>query len=342
MGCHPKGDQRLSSAGKRDKIQLLHRAELKLGVSEKSFVGMPIDAIVDPQGKLFIADALDGSIKEFDTSGTYIATITKGRKMEITGICLDDAGNIYASDLLTSAVHRFSNEGAFLDSIAVGEESRFVLGIPRVYKDKIFIGVLDSTYGVDFYKSTIVGIYNLPSGQLIKRFGKFDDIYAKYIPLSPEVHFDVGGDGTVYVIQCHSYLIRSYDSEGNPLKVFGEQGMYFRQPSSARTKDREEYFEWLTTWSNMNYIKVLKDMLVVQYFDRAKAGGGPGKFKEEHYISLYTTGGEMIDIDIRLPGTLIAAKDDLLYVGTDLESQVKTISVFEIKRPAISEATRTP
>jgi len=303
----------------------------RLELSPRSVIGSVVEMAIDGKGNMLIADALDGTVKIFDKRGRYITSLERksGRPLVITGMTLDGDDYVYVSDLPSSSVFRFARNGTLIDSTTVDEQSRFILGIPRVWKDKLYIGVLEKQFStMDFYRSTLVGIFRKSNGSLIRRFGSFDEIYQEFVPLSPEVHFDISADGRIYIVQCHSEKVFCYDAAGNQLTQFGSESRSFRKPSSPMPRSTVEHREWLASWSNTNYVRATRKFILVHYFDRHKTDGKA--FREDFFIDIYQPDGKLVESGVGLPGRLLYADDLAMYIGTDLTSPQKVITKYSL------------
>ncbi len=310
-------------------VKLTKVREMPLTVSPQSLLGYLVDMTTDPEGQMYLADGSDGKVKIFDTNGRYLRNIGLSRPLAMTGITMDERGNLYVNDLATSSVFKFSATGTKTDSIPVDSGSLFVLGIPRIYKDRLYLGVFEKQYSAyDFYKSTQIGIYDLTSKKLERRFGYFDELYGKLSPLSPEVHFDIGEDGTVCVVQSHFSGFMLFDSDGNLRKTVTGAGSGFRIPSKPCPKDLKEYREWIPTWSYMSTVRCTKDYIFTQYFDRRK--GSTDRFEEEFYLNINKRSGEALTADFHLPGRFLHAAGHFIFVCTEPTSTQKIISVYRI------------
>ncbi len=336
VNCHPKNDEGTSRSYQYKKLHLSKERDIKLEVSKGALLDLIVEMRVDPQGLMYFADALDGTIKIFNSDGKYISSISKGSTppMSITGFYVSKNGNIFVSDLLTESIYEFSRAGSLVNRFPVDSASRFVMGIPRVHKNGLYVGLLEMKYGLDFFRSSIVGIYDLANGNLLKRFGAFDEIYTRFDLLSPEVNFDISEEGIIYIVQCHSYKIFCYDTSGKHIATFGERSETFREPVSAAPKDKAKYIEWLTTWSNMNLVQATRDFIIAQYCDRYKSSN-PFRFRMDCFADVYKLDGKLIENGIRLPGRLLFARGDSLYVGTDLDSDEKIVSIFTLEKAVL-------
>jgi hypothetical protein len=302
-----------------------------LGSNDSIVIGTIDGFLVDSQGNLYVADNLTGTVKRYSSSGKFIGEIPNklSHRFVMTGISLDQENSLYISDLSTQSVYKFSLDGNLLDVVKTDSLSNFVMGYCRAWRDKLYIGVLEAQYTdmANFNRSYLVGVYNISTKLLVKRIGHFDSIYKKIIPLSPETAFDVDSAGNLYSVQVHSNKVYIYDKEGKQIGVIGGSPK-FREPSSAVPFDKTEQFVWEKRHSHMHSVNVTTQLIITYYYNYKTDAKGSSKV--EHLIDIYDLQGQPIQFGVELPGRLLFAKDNLLYIASDLRSEKKTIALYKI------------
>jgi hypothetical protein len=330
VGCSKEKNEIPPYSTGSTNTKILKINEIRLEYSEKAALGALTNMFVDDE-YFYINDPSDGTVKVFTNAGKYIQSIGKrsGQPLVISGVTVDKRGRIYISDLSTRSIFYYSPKGKLIDSLQIDEESRFVLGIPRIFKNRLYIGVLESHYStLDLFKSTLVGIFDKDNKKLMKRFGRFDKIYKDLSPLSPEIHFDIDKIGNIYIIEGNSPYVFCYDSNGNEIKTFGVKDENFKLPVSPMPMDLDLSRKWLSTWSNMQFIKASGNYLFISYFNRKEIVNN--QYSEDFFLDIYTTDGRLIEHDFQLPGRLLFAKGDSIYIDTDLKSSKKIITIFKL------------
>ncbi|MBM4169098.1 MAG: hypothetical protein FJ215_08075 [Ignavibacteria bacterium] len=310
---------------------------LTFGGSDSSRIGMFLDLVVDSRGSYYVADGFDGTVKVFDRKAILQYVIRHphragNRRLVISAITNDEKGSIYVSDVSDATVYRFDRRGVLVDSLS-DNASVFVMGYVRVSKSQLFLGVLEkglSMYGI--YKSTMVGIYDWPTKRLLKRFGSFDEMYRKLSPLSPEVHFDIDGEGNVYLVQANSFRIFCYSKGGDALRTFGQITPEFKIATYSMPREKEESAKWRTTWSNMNGVRVLDDYIIAYFVNLFE--GEDKSTNSKCYLNVYSKDGTLLASDIRIPGRLLCAAQDILFIGLDLKSDQKQIALLKLTSKA--------
>ncbi|HET7485276.1 MAG TPA: 6-bladed beta-propeller [Solirubrobacterales bacterium] len=91
--------------------------------SAKGALSRPASLALDAKGNVFVADAGNSRIEEFDSEGKYLSQFGsqgsgKGQFLEPEGIAIDPHGNIWVSDTYNGRVQEFDETGAFIKVVS--------------------------------------------------------------------------------------------------------------------------------------------------------------------------------------------------------------------------------
>jgi sugar lactone lactonase YvrE len=213
----------------------------------------PIDAVMAPDGTLYITEYHGARVLKVDTAGILTTLAGNGLSpgyvgysgdegpaneaelSEAIGLALDDAGNVYFADTDNHAIRYVSPDGiihglagngtpGFVD--AIGSEARF--DSPHgIWWDKGTLYVADednnAVRAVDTDTGEVVTIAGLGPGT--QGFSG-DGGAAVDAQLNAPLGVSVGRDGSVYVADSTNYVIRRITPVGGIETILGDPGVY--------------------------------------------------------------------------------------------------------------------
>jgi len=173
---------------------------------------------IDSDGNLWTADYQDGRVQQFDPSGKFLRLIQvppdKNDNTLIEGLAADLKGNLYVTrggDILKY-------------SIADGSLVKTFPGkFPSTHYQALAVDVQNNLYAIHSTASDNAVIKLNPDG---KQLARWDDIVTKINKkdAAMDLGIAVDGLGNIYIASSFGNQVYSYDSKGQFIDRFGQEG----------------------------------------------------------------------------------------------------------------------
>jgi len=189
--------------------------------------GYPMGLAVDNQNNIYVADNHNYRIQKFDSNGNFLfkwgsmGTTGNGQFYAAMRIATDSTGNsVYVSDCYNSRVQKFDRNGNFLlkwggSGTADGQFTE---------SQGIAVDGSGNVYVADFGNSRIEKFDS--SGNFLLKWGSYGSGNGQFasaggIPLGLAIN---RSSGNIYVADTKNHRIQKFDSNGNFLLKWGNQG----------------------------------------------------------------------------------------------------------------------
>lgn len=189
------------------------------------------------QGRIFVSDTAESTVKVFDVPEGRFFTIGNDEKLtqkqkllKPIGISVDGAGNLYAADASSKFIMVYDRDGKFLRKFAGPE---FFDRLASVTVDKKG----ERAYAVDIGGAESpnhrIRVFNAQTGAHLFDIGKRGSGEGE---LNLPRAVAIGKDGRLYVVDGGNFRIEIFDAQGKFLKTFGQIGKLggnFARPKEA-------------------------------------------------------------------------------------------------------------
>lgn len=177
----------------------------------------PVNAAIDSEGLIYVADASKGQVVILDTEGTCLGLLGRKEDMKPTDVAVS-ADKIYVANLKKSGLDVFDKKSyEYLFSIprsGAGEEAKLFQPVNiAITPDNKKIYVSDA------------GGFKIkqfdPDGNFIKSFGQQGDLPGE---LARPKGIDIDRDGRVYVVDALSNVVQIFNEKDELLMYLGSPG----------------------------------------------------------------------------------------------------------------------
>lgn len=225
------------------------------GGSEETKVQTPMHLASDGKN-IFVTEYETDRVQKFSPEQKSISSFGKSDHSDNkdstldapSGVAVDKDGNVYIAGFYNGAVKKYSPDGKFLMQIGTpGKKDEGKLNYPT----DVAVGQSGNIYVADAYNNR-VQVFS-PEGEFIKKWGDTPALGKKEIEGSFNVATGLGIDteGRVYVADFYNHRIQVFDSEGDFLTSFGQQGIKegeFERPTDVEV-DKEGNI-YVVDWGN--------------------------------------------------------------------------------------------
>lgn len=182
--------------------------EAFLGKPDLSFFKMPIDAVLDSKGRVYVSDLYLGNIRvyDFEAKTNHLLTEDVNILSQPLGLAIDSRDRLYVADGAAGRIVVFGPNHQVIQVIRHADLVKPAYLFVDDSKDRLYVS--DG-------KDSKVAIFDL-AGNLLKTFGQ-DQIY------SPQ-GIAVSSDGRIFVAESLLARISIFSPEGVLLEQFGERG----------------------------------------------------------------------------------------------------------------------
>jgi len=216
----------------------------------------PRGIAVDAAGNVYVADLGNHRVQKFDAQGGFLLAWGKegkgnGQFLEPFDLVVDSQGTIYVLDSAQQRVQSFSGEGRFIQSLVPGVNFYNPRGIAIDGEDNLYVadtggsrvvklsttGRLLAQYGgpelmyqptdvaVDREGNIYVANAGQPIVQKLDRSGRLLKQWGISVANSFDgPHLAMGPGGELYITDPEQGRVIVFNSEGEPLKAWGERG----------------------------------------------------------------------------------------------------------------------
>ena len=183
-------------------------AESFLGKPDVAPFMMPIDAVLDSKGRVYVSDLYLGNIRvyDFEAKTNHLLTENVNVLSQPLGLAIDSRDRLYVADGAAGKIVVFGPDHQVIQVIRHADVVKPAYLFVDDSKDRLYVS--DG-------KDSKVAIFDL-SGKLLKTFGQ-DQIY------SPQ-GIAVSSDGRIFVAESLLARISVFSPEGVLLEQFGERG----------------------------------------------------------------------------------------------------------------------
>ncbi len=192
----------------------------------------PYDLATDSKGNVWVADALNDRVEEFNEKGQYLQQF--GSKGKATGqfeypygIAVDSKGNVWVADSENDRVEEFNEKGQYLSEFGSKGSGKgqfdFPFGVAIDSKGDIWVTSVDYVNRVEEFNEK--GVLLKEFGQTGSGNGEFGEPYG----------IAVDAEGHVWVTDYVHDRVEEFTEGGTYLRQFGSQGTgpgQFEGPSS--------------------------------------------------------------------------------------------------------------
>ncbi len=256
------------------------------GSGNGQFAG-PSGIAVGPSGQIYVADAFNGNIQVFSSSGNYESSFGgngsgNGQLNAPLGITSGASGQIYVADNGNRRVEVFDSSGNYLATIGgTAGQISYPQGVAVSSSGLVY--VTDSGYSrVDVFNSS--GTYQSSFGSNGNGPGQFQFPYG----------VAVSATGLVYVA----------DTNNNRIQVFGSYGTYTQFSSAGTAGQMNQPFDVAVSPTGEIYVTDFSNNQIEKYFSLSEwvsgsphldtADIGPGQLLGAS-LTLDTTRGLLVD-----------------------------------------------
>jgi YD repeat-containing protein len=183
-------------------------------------LAQPRAAAVDDEGNVWVADAGNHRVQEFDPEwnpigqfGTY--GTAAGQLASPSGVAVDPDGNVWVADTGNHRLQKFDANGDFLLEAGSQGSANGQFNSPS--------GVATDAEGNVWVADT--GNHRVqqlgPQGQFIRKFGSQGSANGQFVGPSAVA---IDGQGNVWVADLFNGRVQQFDSQGGFIREFGVQG----------------------------------------------------------------------------------------------------------------------
>lgn len=172
-----------------------YRSQWGSSGSGSNQLGAPKGMTIDEQGNLYVADFSNNRVQKFDSSGSYLTSITGGGLTYPKFVCLDKGGNIYVADKYN--IKKYSSAGAYLKSF--GSAAHYGIAVDTA----------GNLFAVEPVSRTVIK-YS-PTGAVLTTWGSYGSTDGQF--LAPH---DIALDDSmnVYVVDALTKSINKFTNDG--------------------------------------------------------------------------------------------------------------------------------
>ncbi|MEN6342514.1 MAG: PKD domain-containing protein, partial [Methanospirillum sp.] len=215
----------------------------------------PFGVAVDPDGNVYVTDALNNRTQKFSSDGDYLAQwggpgTGNGQFNIPTGIAVDAAGNVYVADYGNSRVQKFTSEGGYLTQWG---------GISGPYG--IAVNADGSRVYVSEVQTTRVRIFDTAGTPL----GSFGGPGTGDGQVDYPLFIAVDAAGSVYVADTGNDRVQKFTSAGDFVTKWGSRGSgdgQFDKPAGIAVDSSG--FVYVADWVNNRVEKFASDAVPVE------------------------------------------------------------------------------
>jgi len=267
---------------------------------------------------IVLADYRADALYQYDSTGRLIRTIeanpTTGALARPRALATSD-GKLLVFSVATRSLHEVDQSGALGGSLQLDEpiswmreidEGRILLGLlPTGEEEETRLAILNRK---DSTLQRLLPRRN-PAPPGLARAG--DTVAADF---DPSTH-------TIYAVTGLDYRISVLSRDGKVRGEFGSPGRMYRAPIYNRQiRNSEEYSAWEATFTPIEYLYVLKDMIAVGYVIA----------KETVAFDLYTKDGDSIAHNVTMLGRpVFKGRDGVLYAVRSVDAGSKSRFVVQ-------------
>lgn len=234
-------------------------------------------ALAVHQGRIFVSDTADHSVRVFDVPNQKVFRIGNedgdGQIAKPLGLDTDRAGNLYVADATAKAILVYNRDGKFLRKIAG----------PKMF-DRLSSVTVDPSgeriYTVDIggvsSEQHRVRVFDAKSGAHLFDFGKRGNGPGE-LNLPRDVA--IGKDGRLYVVDGGNFRVQIFDRDGKFLKSFGEIGKQagsFARPKEVATDSAGNVYVADTAFGNFQIFSPDGELLM--FIGERSEQDGPARY----------------------------------------------------------------
>ncbi len=239
--------------------------ELAIGEKEEDKLFQPAGVTVSNDGRMFILDRSDMTVKVYDVNGAYVQSIGRmgdgpGEFKGVTGMLFTPDGHLAVLDIQLRRVSIFNGQGAFIKSCQLTQPMiRFYL-----LTDSTFTGDAN-LYGEKH--QLFVKTYDFTGKELLS-FGQFTPAEFKTLRQTnvafsislpyPVMSVFAGDLQRQWLYHCRNdqYLLEVYDRSGRLFRKIDRP----YAPVAVTDKDKEDYYSGFDKNSNPIFTKMAREV----------------------------------------------------------------------------------
>lgn len=192
----------------------------------------PYELAVDSKGNVWVSDAFNDRVQEFNGKGEYLKQFgSKGKgngQLEYPyGLAVDSKGNVWVADSENERVEEFNEKGEYLKQFGSKGSGKgqfdFLFGIAIDSKGNVWVTSVDFVNRVEEFNE---------KGELLKEFGKGGSGNGEF---SEPYGIAIDAEGHVWVTDYGNDRVEEFTESGEYLRQFGSKGTglgQFEGPSS--------------------------------------------------------------------------------------------------------------
>ena len=221
------------------------------------------DIEVDADGKLYVLDGADASIKIFDENGILLDILSRkgsgpGELISPRSLSIND--HYIAVGESQGRISIFDKYGDYVNSFIATGLNHLNSNI-RIFKEEyILIGGARQLGLFEYY---LLHLYEI-SGTKLNEFYSFSETGKEYeADVTVGCYFDIDNNNNIYATQSTEYNVSVFNQDCELINEIAPNNPNYRPIQTAQPMDQNDFSKWINTWDHINRVFSINDTLLV-------------------------------------------------------------------------------
>lgn len=220
------------------------------------------DIEVDADGKFYVLDGTDASIKIFDENGILLDILSRkgagpGELISPRSLSIND--HYIAVGESQGRISIFDKYGNYVNSFIATGLNHLNSNIHIMDDNSVLIGGARQLGLFDYY---LLHVYDI-NGNKRNEFHSFSERgKSMEADVSVGCYFDVDNNGLIYATQSSEYIISVFNNKGELVDTILPNNPLYRPISRPQPNNRSDLLIWMKEWDHVNRVYSINDTVL--------------------------------------------------------------------------------